>query len=124
MPTPDSAVLLIYLKERNCCIMKNWVVKESGFQKDYVRKYESIMSMGNGYMGVRAATEESYDRAIRYTLVAGTFDAKEDEDTTELPNAADTTALFVTMDGIPLYLTQENTENLSSPPIWSVHNEI
>ena len=87
------------------------MLKESGFQKDYVRKYESIMSMGNGYMGVRAATEESYDRAIRYTLVAGTFDAKEDEDTTELPNAADTTALFVTMDGIPLYLTQENTEN-------------
>ena len=91
--------------------MRDWMLKESGFQKDYVRKYESIMSMGNGYMGVRAATEESYDRAIRYTLVAGTFDAKEDEDTTELPNAADTTALFVTMDGIPLYLTQENTEN-------------
>lgn len=91
--------------------MRDWMLIESGFQKEYVRKYESIMSMGNGYMGVRATTEESYERAIRYTLVAGTFDAKEDENTTELPNAADTTALFVTVNGIPLHLTQENTEN-------------
>ena len=45
--------------------MKNWVVKESGFQKNYVRKYESIMCQGNGYMGVRAATEESYEKSIR-----------------------------------------------------------
>lgn len=93
--------------------MRDWIVEESGFQKEYLRKYESIMCMGNGYMGVRAATEEDYERAVRYTLVAGTFDAKEDENTTELPNAADTTALFVTANGIPLQLTQDNTENYS-----------
>lgn len=91
--------------------MKNWVVKESGFQKNYVRKYESIMCQGNGYMGVRAATEESYEKSIRYTLVAGTFDQMETENTTELPNAADTTAVFLKADGIPLELTQENVKN-------------
>ena len=92
-------------------IMKNWVVKESGFQKDYLRKYESIMCQGNGYMGVRAAVEEDYGKNIRYTLVAGTFDKMETKNTTELPNAADTAAVFLTADGIPLNLTQENVQD-------------
>ena len=62
-------------------------------------------------MGIRAATEENYKKVVRYALIAGTFDEKEDENTTELPNAADTTALFVTVNGIPLELTEENCED-------------
>ncbi|MBQ8559603.1 MAG: hypothetical protein IJ439_06440 [Tyzzerella sp.] len=91
--------------------MKGWVVKESGFQKNYVRKYESIMCQGNGYMGVRAATDENYEKNIRCTWVAGTFDKTEGKNTNELPNAADTTAVFLTADGIPLNLTQENVKD-------------
>ncbi len=90
--------------------MKNWTVRESGFQKNYIRKYESIMCQGNGYMGVRAATEEDYQKTIHYTLVAGTFDFAEELNTTELPNSADVTAVKITVNDIPLDLTVGKVE--------------
>ena len=87
--------------------MNNWIVKETAFHPEYVRKYESILCQGNGYMGVRAAVEEDYEKNVRYTLVAGSFDKMTSKNTTELPNAADTTALFLTADGISLQVTEE-----------------
>ena len=72
------------------------------------RKFESILCQGNGYMGIRAATEESYEKTVRYALVAGTFDRMESKNTNELPNGADVTALELSADGIPLQLTPEN----------------
>ncbi len=91
--------------------MKNWIVRESSFQKEYLRKYESILCQGNGYMGVRAAVEEDYPKSIRYTLVAGTFDKMETENTTELPSTADTNAVYLTADGILLQLTEDNVQD-------------
>lgn len=90
--------------------MKNWVVKESDFNKEYLRKYESIMCQGNGYMGIRGSVEEDYEKNLRYALVAGTFDNAEALNTTELPNFADVTAVNVTADGTPMNLAEENTE--------------
>lgn len=72
------------------------------------RKFESILCQGNGYLGVRAATEEDGEKTVRYTLVAGTFDRMRSKNTNELPNAADTTALTIRADGIELALTPEN----------------
>lgn len=86
----------------------NWQVTETQFRPEYVRKFESIMCQGNGYMGVRAAAEEDYEKTVRYTLVAGTFDKMERKNTTELPNAADTTAVELTVDGIPMQLQEGN----------------
>lgn len=93
---------------------RNWLVREDRFVSgEYPRKYESIMCQGNGYMGVRAATEEGYEKTVRYTLVAGTFDKFERKNTTELPNSADTTAVDITADGIKLALADGNFENYS-----------
>lgn len=89
----------------------NWVVREDAFRPEYARKYESILCQGNGYMGVRAATEESYEKTVRYTLVAGTFDKMEGKNTTELPNCADTTEVYLFADGIGLELKDDNSEN-------------
>ena len=88
--------------------MRNWLVKETEFQPEYARKYESIMCQGNGYMGIRAATEESYEKTVRYALVAGTFDKMEKKNTTELPNSADVTAVYLSADGIDLALAEGN----------------
>lgn len=87
---------------------QNWQVTETEFRPEFVRKYESILCQGNGYMGVRAAVEEDYEKTVRYTLVAGTFDKMERKNTTELPNGADTTAAYLTADGIALRLEGEN----------------
>ena len=88
--------------------MREWEVSEEKFCPEYVRKYESILCQGNGYLGIRAAVEEEYPRNVRYTLVAGTFDRMETKNTTELPCSADTTAAILAADGIPLELTEEN----------------
>lgn len=91
--------------------MTNWVITEHEFCPEHVRKYESIMCQGNGYMGIRAAVEEDYEKNIRYALVAGTFDRKKTENTTELPNSADVMAVVLKADGISLCMTQENVED-------------
>ena len=74
----------------NKTVGPNWQITETQFRPEFCRKYESIMCQGNGYMGVRAATEEDYEKTVRYTLVAGTFDKMERKNTTELPNSAET----------------------------------
>ena len=92
----------------NKTVGPNWQITETQFRPEFCRKYESIMCQGNGYMGVRAATEEDYEKTVRYTLVAGTFDKMERKNTTELPNSADTTAVELAVDGIPLKLEEGN----------------
>ena len=87
---------------------RNWLIRETEIHPEAPRKFESIMCQGNGYMGVRAATDESYEKTVRYTLVAGTFDKMEKKNTTELPNGADTTAVYLTADGIALTLNENN----------------
>ena len=87
---------------------RNWLLRETEIHPEAPRKFESIMCQGNGYMGVRAATDESYEKTVRYTLVAGTFDKMEKKNTTELPNGADTTAVYLTADGVELALNEEN----------------
>ncbi len=90
--------------------MGDWVLRETEFCPEHVRKYESIYSQGNGYMGIRASVEEETERTCRYTLVAGTFDRREDKNTTELPNSADVMALELTEGGCPLAVTPETAE--------------
>lgn len=72
------------------------------------RKFESILCQGNGYLGVRAATEEDGEKTVRYALVAGTFDRMTSKNSNELPNGADVTALELSADGIGLQLTEGN----------------
>ena len=40
----------------------NWIVSEISFNPLQLGKCETIMCLGNGYMGVRSATEERYVR--------------------------------------------------------------
>lgn len=78
---------------------KNWIVAESAFQRKYQGKAEVVMSLGNGYMGVRSCTEEPYIGQVRNHFVAGTFNKPGDNDVTELPNAADMTGLDIYING-------------------------
>lgn len=63
-------------------------------------------SLGNGYMGVRSATEEKYLDECRDTLVAETFDKFSEHEVTELPNAPDVIGVEITLDGERFDLTQ------------------
>lgn len=78
---------------------ENWIVAENVFRTRFQGKCESIFSLGNGYLGIRSSTEESYYRQTRGFFVSGTFNKSDPGEVTELPNAADMTGMDIEIDG-------------------------
>ena len=89
--------------------LANWIVDETVFDPAFSGKCESIMALGNGYMGVRSATEEPYVSQKRDTLICGTFNRFSEKEVTELPNIPDTTEMDFTFDGLRFTLEQGRT---------------
>ncbi|RJG21990.1 glycoside hydrolase family 65 protein [Paenibacillus thiaminolyticus] len=79
--------------------LTQWSFTETEFNPLAQGKCESIMSLGNGYMGLRSATEEAYIGQTRNLFVNGTFNRFDEFEVTELPNAADVTRLDIYIDG-------------------------
>lgn len=79
--------------------LKNWIIAETGFNPEYLGKCEAIMALGNGYLGLRSATEESYVGEVRNLFVAGTFNRFDEYEVTELPNGADITRMDIRING-------------------------
>lgn len=80
--------------------LKHWSFSETEFDPLALAKCESIMSLGNGYMGLRSAAEESYIGEKRNLFINGTFNKFDQYEVTELPNAADITRLDIRIDGV------------------------
>lgn len=72
---------------------RDWIISESKFDSSLLGKCEAIMCLGNGYMGLRSSTEEKYVDEKRNLFIAGTFNKFDKSEVTELPNAADLTAV-------------------------------
>jgi len=88
-----------------------WKVFETTFHKDFQGKCEAVFCLGNGYMGVRSALEESYTGQVRNMFVAGTFNRFDENEVTELPNAADMTAIEIRFNGEEFSLEKGETFN-------------
>ena len=86
--------------------ISGWILREDCFDADRLGKCEAVMSLGNGYLGLRSATEEKYLGETRDMLVNGTFNKFDENEVTELPNAADVTALELWIDGERFALDQ------------------
>lgn len=78
---------------------ENWIISETAFSPDKLGKCESIMYLGNGYMGLRSATEEPYLKEVRNLFVNGTFNKFSEMEVSELPNLADITRIDIRVDG-------------------------
>jgi len=78
---------------------RDWILKETKFDPTALGKCESIMCQGNGYMGLRAATEERYVGERRGLFVAGTFNRFDENEVCELPNAADVLEMDINLNG-------------------------
>lgn len=78
---------------------QDWILKEERFDAKLLGKTESIMCLGNGYMGIRATSEERYLKETRNCFVAGTFNQSDKREVTELPNAADVIQMEIVLDG-------------------------
>lgn len=88
-----------------------WVVRETEFRPEFQAKFETIFSQGNGYLGVRAATEEKYVEQTRNLFVNGTFNKFDEDEVTELPNIADFTNIEILVDGERMTLTESNYQD-------------
>lgn len=89
--------MLDYFKGKG--IEENWIITEREFMPLHLGKCESIMALGNGYVGVRSAHEENYPNQKRNTLIAGTFNKSHLSEPTELPNAADVIEMEFLLNG-------------------------
>ncbi|WP_088008115.1 glycoside hydrolase family 65 protein [Indiicoccus explosivorum] len=90
--------------------LKNWIVAEKGFSTAHLGKSEAILSLGNGYLGLRSATEEPYLGEKRNLFVNGTFNQAAPNEVTELPNMADVTRIDIRVDGGRFSLELGGTE--------------
>ena len=91
----------------------DWIIREDSFDPAKLGKCEAVMSLGNGYLGVRSATEERYLNETRGLFVAGTFNKFDENEVTELPNAADMTAVNIAVNGESFSLTEGTMEDYS-----------
>lgn len=76
-----------------------WKIAQRTFDPERLGKCEAIMCQGNGYLGLRNATDEFNAGEQRNLFVAGTFNKFDENEVTELPNAADVTRLSIRLDG-------------------------
>lgn len=81
-----------------------WSIKEYPFHPEKLRYYETIFSIGNGYLGTRASFEEGYDGATPATLIHGIYNHAPSMSIPELVNSPDWTPLHITVDGTPFRL--------------------
>ena len=79
--------------------LQNWLITETDFDTRFQGKCETIFCQGNGYLGMRSATEERYLNQVRDTFVSGSFNKFDEYEVTELPNAADVSNIDIWIDG-------------------------
>lgn len=89
----------------------DWIIAEDSFNPEALGKCEAVMSLGNGYLGVRSATEEHYLNETRGMFVAGTFNKFDENEVTELPNSADLIAVDLFIDSERFALDSGEIEN-------------
>ena len=51
-----------------------WIITEESFDRGRMRFYESILTVGNGFLGSRAVLEEGYEESYAGTYLAGVYD--------------------------------------------------
>ena len=71
----------------------DWILAEDSFDAAHPGKCEAVMSLGNGYLGLRSALEERYLGECRDLLVNGVFDRFDESEVTELANLPDITTI-------------------------------
>ncbi len=88
-----------------------WIIREPSFDLDTLGKVETLLGLGNGYVGLRTVTEEQYLGETRDMLVAGTFDRYSEEEVTEIPNAPDVTHIEMELNSERFELTHGSIQS-------------
>ncbi|SEO12528.1 glycosyl hydrolase family 65 protein [Paenibacillus sp. OV219] len=74
-------------------------LSETSFDLGHIGRAETLMTQGNGYLGIRGSYEEDYTGSIRGCYVAGTYNKDSEFEVAELPNLADLIHFEIQLDG-------------------------
>jgi len=80
-----------------------WLIKETGFDPTRQNRFETIFTVGNGYLSTRGSLEERYPNDIPATLLNGLYD-EIPVFHTELANAPDWTCFHLLIEEGPFSL--------------------
>lgn len=80
--------------------MKNeQVIFDNKFDIQLINKFASLMTLGNGYLGLRATHEEDYFEQTRGMYVAGVYNKASEIEPSELVNLPDLVGMKIEIDG-------------------------
>lgn len=89
-----------------------WQITEYPFHPERHLYYETIFTVGNGYLSTRATFEEGWANDIPATLVHGIFNHSPEMSVPELVNTPNWLPLNITVDGTPLTMTTDKRDYL------------
>ncbi len=89
-----------------------WEISEFPFQPEKLNHYETLLTIGNGYIGTRASFEEGYPGDIPATLVHGIYDHAPGALVPELVNAPNWLDIKLHIDGTSFRLITETEDYL------------
>lgn len=92
-----------------------WQISEYPFHPEKLLYYETIFTIGNGYLGTRASFEEGYPGDTPSTLVHGIFDHAPSMQVPELVGAPNWLDIKITIDGTPLRMVTQTSDMLHPP---------
>lgn len=75
------------------------VIHEKEFDLNKINKFASLMTLGNGYLGLRSSHEEDYSDQIRGMYIAGIYNKATENEPSEIVNLPDITGLRIEIDG-------------------------
>ncbi|ENC9733090.1 glycoside hydrolase family 65 protein, partial [Citrobacter freundii] len=81
------------------------MLTEPAFCPHSLNKYASLMTTGNGYMGIRASHEEAYTLQTRGMYLAGLYHRAGKGEINELVNLPDVVGVEITLNGEIFSLT-------------------
>ncbi|MFD2924823.1 glycoside hydrolase family 65 protein [Halobacillus naozhouensis] len=79
--------------------MRNLKLSEDHFDLKKINKYATLMTLGNGYMGIRGTHEEDYPIQKRGLFVAGIYNNSSTEEPEEIVNLPDVMGIDLEIDG-------------------------
>ena len=92
-----------------------WKLVELNFRPDRLLHFETLFTIGNGYLSTRGAFEEGYDGENPTTLVQGIYNHAPGSPVPELVNLPNWLPIHISVDGTPFRLVTETNDVLLPP---------
>ena len=92
-----------------------WEITELAFQPESLNHYETLFTIGNGYLGTRGTLEEGYEGDLPATLVHGVYDHAQGMLVPELANAPNWLPINITVDETSFRLVSKTSDFMRPP---------